>query len=144
MPTPREQFSSSLHHSARAWRLALDRRLKHLGLGQPGWMTIALAAKAQQPLSQTDLAHALGVEGATVVVMIDRLVKAKLVKRQPSTSDRRIKHVMLTDQGLVLHGQVKAVADAFRREMLADEDEELLLKATELLERVRIAAENTK
>jgi MarR family transcriptional regulator for hemolysin len=144
MPTIQEHFSSSLHHSARAWRLALDRRLKHLGLGQAGWMTIAMAAKAKEPLSQTDLAHALGVEGATMVLMIDRLVKANLVKRQPSISDRRIKYIVLTDEGRALHGKVKAEADAFRTEMLSQEDEILLSKTTELLERLRVAAENMK
>ncbi|MBB5200650.1 hypothetical protein HNR39_002492 [Glaciimonas immobilis] len=35
---------------ARAWRQALDRRLKDLGVGQAGWMAIAVIAKAAQPM----------------------------------------------------------------------------------------------
>ena len=39
-----ERFSKALHHSARVWRQTLDRRLKDLGMGQAGWLTIACAA----------------------------------------------------------------------------------------------------
>src|ERR1700712_2499600 len=91
-----EQFSGALHHAARAWRLALDRRLKHLGLGQAGWMTVSIAAKAKVPLSQSELAQGVGVEGATMVAMIDRLVAAGLVERKVEESDRRVKRVAVT------------------------------------------------
>ncbi|MDB5803098.1 MAG: hypothetical protein JWN73_420 [Betaproteobacteria bacterium] len=136
-----EQFSGALHHAARAWRLALDRRLKHLGLGQAGWMTVAIAAKAKATLSQSELAQGVGVEGATMVAMIDRLVAAGLVERKVEESDRRVKRVAVTPGGMALYAEVKAEADAFRREVLSDEDEKLLAKATALLERVREKAE---
>ncbi len=91
-----ERFSGALHNTSRAWRQALDRRLKYLGVSQASWMTIAVAAKAREPLSQSELAQSLGVEGATMVAMVDRLVKAGLVTREPSTTDRRVKRVVLT------------------------------------------------
>lgn len=138
---PQEQFSSALHHAARAWRLALDRRLKHLGLGLAGWMTVAIAAKSKTPLSQSELAQGVGVEGATMVAMIDKLVAAGLVERRAAGHDRRVKHVAVTAAGMVLYAEVKAEADAFRREILSDEDEKLLAKAAALLERVREKAE---
>ena len=85
-----ERFADALHGTARSWRLAVDRRLKNLGVSQASWMTIAVAAKARSPLSQSELADRLGVEGATMVSMVDRLVKAGLIVRQPSKTDRRI------------------------------------------------------
>ncbi len=129
-----ERFSGALHNTSRAWRQALDRRLKYLGVSQASWMTIAMAAKARAPLSQSELADRLGVEGATMVAMVDRLVKAKLVVRVPSTTDRRVNRVVLTDAGTVLYGKVLAEAAAFRKELLADLDPKRLLVATELLE----------
>ncbi len=129
-----ERFSGALHNTSRAWRQALDRRLKYLGVSQASWMTIAMAAKARAPLSQSELADRLGVEGATMVAMVDRLVKAKLVVRVPSTTDRRVNRVVLTDAGTVLYGKVLAEAAAFRKELLADLDPQRLLVATELLE----------
>jgi MarR family transcriptional regulator for hemolysin len=129
-----ERFSSALHSTSRAWRQALDRRLKYLGVSQASWMTIAVAANACTPLSQSELADQLAVEGATMVAMVDRLVKAGLVIREPSTADRRIKRVVLTQAGNLLYGKVRAEAAAFRKELLANIDPKALLEATELLE----------
>jgi MarR family transcriptional regulator for hemolysin len=131
-----ERFSSALHSTSRAWRQAVDRRLKYLGVSQASWMTIAVAARARTPLSQSELADCLGVEGATMVAMVDRLVKAGLVIREPSTSDRRIKRVVLTQAGNVLYDKVRKEAAAFRKELLANIDPKTLLVATELLERL--------
>src|SRR5450631_2626212 len=129
-----ERFSGALHNTSRAWRQALDRRLKYLGVSQASWMTIAVAAKARVPLSQSELADRLAVEGATMVAMVDRLVKAGLVIREPSTTDRRIKRVVLTRTGNLLYDKVREEAAAFRKELLADIDPKKLLVATELLE----------
>src|ERR1700723_3841950 len=105
-----ERFSSALHNTSRSWRQALDRRLKFLGVSQASWMTIAVAAKAREPLSQSELADRLAVEGATMVSMVDRLVKAVLVKREPSTADRRVKRVVVTETGYRLFDAVKTEA----------------------------------
>jgi MarR family transcriptional regulator for hemolysin len=129
-----ERFSGALHNTSRAWRQALDRRLKFLGLSQASWMTIAVAAKARSPLSQSELADRLAVEGATMVSMVDRLVKAGLAIREPSTTDRRVKRVVLTPAGNRLYGQVRDEAAAFRKDLLATMDPKKLLVATELLE----------
>ena len=129
-----ERFSNALHSTSRSWRQAVDRKLKYLGVSQASWMTIAIAAKARLPLSQSELAEKLGVEGATMVAMIDRLVKAGLVIREASTTDRRVKRVILTPAGVKIYDKVKAEAVALRKELLADTDQKKLLIATELLE----------
>jgi MarR family transcriptional regulator for hemolysin len=129
-----ERFSSALHNTSRAWRQALDRRLKFLGVSQASWMTIAVAAGAPKPLSQSELADRLGVEGATMVAMIDRLVKSGLVRREPSATDRRVKRVVLTPAGDLLYGRVRTEAAAFRNELLAGMDQQQLQGATLLLE----------
>ena len=129
-----ERFSDALHSTSRSWRQAVDRKLKYLGVSQASWMTIAIAAKARSPLSQSELADKLSVEGATMVAMIDRLVKAGLVMREASTTDRRVKRVILTPAGVKIYDKVKAEAVALRKELLADTDQKKLLIATELLE----------
>lgn len=135
--TLEERFSDALHSTSRSWRQAVDRRLKYLGVSQAGWMTIAIAAKTSAPLSQSELADRLGVEGATMVAMVDRLVKAGLVMREACPTDRRIKRVVLTPAGLAIYEKVKTEADALRKQMLAHLDGKKLLVATELLEGLR-------
>ena len=134
MPDLEERFADALHGTARAWRQAVDRRLKGLGMSQASWMTIAVAAKARTPLSQSELADRLGVEGATMVAMVDRLMKAALVARQPSKTDRRINYVVVTEAGNRLFATVKSEAAAVRKELLAHVDPKKLALATELLE----------
>jgi MarR family transcriptional regulator for hemolysin len=132
--TPQERFSAILHATARSWRIGLDARLKDLGVGQSGWLTIAMIAKSKTELSQRALADLLGVEGPSVVAMIDRLEKAGLVQREPSPLDRRVKLVHLTDAGRTLYAKVRKEADAFRESVLAAVDPAALLAATALLE----------
>lgn len=138
-----ERFSAALHSAARSWRNALDRRLKDRGVGQASWLAIAVVAKAGKPLSQTELAHKLTVEGPTMVAMIDRLVRGGFVSREPSQTDRRVKLVVLTKAGKQLYAKVRAEADAFRAELLADIDPDKLRAATELLEALQTAAESS-
>ncbi|MBV8502826.1 MAG: winged helix DNA-binding protein [Paucibacter sp.] len=133
MTSIEEQFSAALHGAARQWRLLIDRRLKGLGVSQAGWMTITMAAKAREPLSQSELAAAVGVEGATMVAMLDRLSKAGLIERMPSETDRRVKRVTVTAAGMDLYQQVRKEASAVRKELLAGVDPALLQAATDLL-----------
>lgn len=128
------RFATALHTTARAWRLALDARLKDLGISQAGWMTIAMVAKSDTDLSQKQLADLLGVEGPTIVAMVDRLVGAGLVRRASSPLDRRVKLILLTEAGTALYAKVRQRADVFRAGLLSDLDPQALEAATVLLE----------
>ena len=141
MATVEERFSHALHNTARGWRQAIDRRLKDLGMSQASWLTVAVAAKSTAPLSQTELAHRVGVEGATMVAMLDRLARAGLLERLPSATDRRVKLVRLTPQGTQLYAKVRTEADAVRRKFLAGVDTAQLQAATELLEALQQVAD---
>lgn len=132
-----ERFSYALHTTARVWRQALDRRMKDLGVSQSGWMAIALAAKSSRPQSQIELANAVGIEGPSMVAILDKLSKDGLITREPSPTDRRVKLVMLTEAGMELHSRIKSNATTFRKEFLREVDPKKLQQATELLEQLQ-------
>ena len=134
MSSIEDRFSAALHGTARAWRLAIDRRLKHVGISQASWMAIAFTAKEAEAPSQTRLAACVGVEDPTMVATIDRLVKAGYMLRTPSEKDRRVKLVSLTEAGQQIYETVKQEAQAVRLEMLGQADPEALRIATEFLE----------
>lgn len=143
MESLQNRFSLALQHTSRAWRVALERRLKCRGLSQAGWLAIAAVATAKKPPSQAELAQFLGVEGATMVPMIDRLVVAGLVQRKCSDGDRRVKFVIITAAGQELYKQeVKVEAEFMRRELLATINKDELLIATEMLELVQRLVES--
>jgi MarR family transcriptional regulator for hemolysin len=136
-----ERFSAAVHNTARGWRLLIDKQLKHLGIGQAGWMTIAMIAKSAEPMSQRALADLVGVEGPSMVSMLDRLEREGLVTRAPSPTDRRVKLVHLTEAGTALYKQVKDQANAVRGALLGDLDPAQLEAATALLELLRTRIE---
>jgi MarR family transcriptional regulator for hemolysin len=138
-----ERFSNALHNAARVWRLALDRRLKDLGVSQAGWLSIAYIAKAKAPLSQAELASLVQVEAATMVSTIDRLEKAGLVQRLPSESDRRVKLLVVTAEGQAIYEKVRARADHLRRELIGKIDPEKVAVATAVLEELQELIENS-
>lgn len=111
-------FSHLLYLTAHHWRLAVDRRLKDLGMSQATWVAVASIARNERPLSQTELAQELGVESATVVPLINRLVDAGLVERVLTERDKRKRLLVATPKGIELYHQVKAVADELREEIL--------------------------
>jgi MarR family transcriptional regulator, organic hydroperoxide resistance regulator len=52
-----------------------------------------------EPVPMSDLACALRCDASNVTGIVDRLEKRGLVERQPARHDRRVKHLVLTDQG---------------------------------------------
>jgi len=92
-------FTHLLYQTAHAWRLAVDRHLKHSGLSMSSWMAIGLIASETRPLTQTELAQMLGLEDASMVPLIDRLVKQELLSRVQPPEDRRKRHLVLTEKG---------------------------------------------
>jgi MarR family transcriptional regulator for hemolysin len=111
-------------------------------MSQASWVTIAMVAKAGASLSQIELANRVGIEPASMVTTIDRLVKAQLLVREPSTDDRRVKLIKLTPMGVELYEKVKTEADKLRKELLMHIDEKQLLATAELLEHLQNVAES--
>jgi MarR family transcriptional regulator for hemolysin len=136
-----ERFEKALRSTAMAWRQAVDRRLRRLGVSRLCWMTIAAAMRACSPLSQSDLSDALGISRASMVQTIDCLVKKGLAKRESSASDRRLKRVVVTDAGAHLYSLLKDEVAAVRRQMLAIVELEQLVPLTELLEKLHAETE---
>ncbi|WP_354292829.1 MarR family winged helix-turn-helix transcriptional regulator [Paramixta manurensis] len=129
-------FSRLLHLTAHAWRLALERRLKESGLSMSGWLAVATIASESQPITQKALAQTLGLEDASVVPLIDRLVKQQLVERVQPEEDRRKRLLHVTSQGNALFNKVKVEADALRLELLANIDPDELATTQRVLQQL--------
>ena len=80
------------------------------------------------PLPMHELAALLACDNSNVTGLIDRLEARGLVTRQPSTDDRRVKHVILTAAGRSLREQMLARVGRPPRgfeELSADEQRQL-------------------
>ena len=100
-------------------------------------MTIAAAIQARSPLSQSILADRLAVSRASMVHAIDCLVKNGLVTRESSAYDRRLKRIVVTDDGAHLYSVLRDEVAAVRRQMLAIVEHDKLVHLTEFLEELQ-------
>ncbi|WP_371762904.1 MarR family winged helix-turn-helix transcriptional regulator [Massilia sp.] len=139
---PDDRFLQALQGSARAWRLALERHLKANGLTMAGWNALTAVADSPEPPSQRELARRLGVDGATLVTTLDRLVAGGLVRRGSAPGDRRVKRIALTPQGEAVAGHVHAEAAALRRLTVARLDASAMAAAAAVLEDLQRLLEN--
>ena len=134
-------FSHLLYLTAHHWRLAVDRRLRGLGMSQASWVAVAAIARNETPLSQSELAQELGIENATLVPLINRLVEQQLVERVLTDQDKRKRLLVATEQGMALYHQVKTVADDLREEILSVISPEEQAQTRRVLEKLLIEVE---
>lgn len=134
--TMEERFAVALQAAARTSRQLLDKRLKHLGTTQAGWIAIAKIARSSAPLSQRALADIVGIEAPSMVVTLDRLERDGLVARVPMPTDRRVKLVHLTEAGRQLYAEVAKEGASFCTWIAAECEPQALAAATELIEAI--------
>jgi MarR family transcriptional regulator for hemolysin len=130
-----EDFSQLLHMTAHDWRTALDRRLRPMGLSRATWMLLFHVRKLDGP-NQTELAEHLGLEGASVVRLVDRLEREGLVERRGGV-DRRVKTIHFTVKGEALAAEIGRVAASLRGELFRTIPEKDLAQSRALLRQLR-------
>ena len=69
--------------------------------------------------TQTELAHAVGLDKTTMVVTVDELELAGLAMRKPSPTDRRARVIAVTAAGKRKVEAAKAVTERIQRQWLA-------------------------
>jgi len=141
MTESNENLGQLLGSTARAWRLALDRRLRPLGLSRARWLVLLHLANAKQPLTQKDLAARLEVEGPTVVGLLDRMEADGWVSRRPSNQDRRSKRVALTPKAQDVIRPIRATAAGLRGELFEGLTDAELETCAKVLGHIKKAAE---
>lgn len=136
-----DRFGAALAETARVWRMKLDQRLRPLGLSQAKWRTLLNVARGGEGMAQTTLAERIGVEGPTLVGLLDRLARDGWIERRPCSSDRRIRRVYLTPRAQDALQEIEAVAAQLRKELCGGIPEDDLLRCLRVLGQVCEKAE---
>lgn len=76
----------------------IDDALKPYGLGRSQWQIIARLARSGT-FAQRELQQAMQIESATLTGIVDTLVAKGWLQRTESTTDRRVKMLLLTPAG---------------------------------------------
>ena len=110
----------ALNDLARGWRNRLDERLRPLGLSCAMWAVLRRLAQGKAALTQRELAEAVGIEGPTLVRLLDRLELVGFARRVADPEDRRIKRVELSEAARADCDATLRAAQELSRELLRD------------------------
>lgn len=128
-----ETFASELGRVHRKWRARLDDRLKDTGLTHARWHALLTIWRQKEPLTQRELAQSLGIEGPTLVRILDALEQEGLIERCAAAEDRRAKFIKPTEAARPLMAKIEGIASDLRTELLSGISEEHLAIATSVL-----------
>jgi MarR family transcriptional regulator for hemolysin len=121
---PHPPIGLALTRAARTVSRAFDERLARAGGSLPVWL-ILLALKTGPVRSQSSLAEAVGIRGATLSHHLDGMEAAGLVTRRRDPASRRTSLVEMTDAGTELFLRLREAAvehDARIRAGLTDDE----------------------
>ena len=128
-----QEIAIEIGRVSRQWRSRLDERLRHTGLTQARWLVLLQLSQMGGALSQKELAGSVGVEGPTLVRVLDKLEQQGLVERRASEEDRRVKTIHLAEAARPVLAEITGIAAALRHELPADVAEADLRTAREVL-----------
>lgn len=107
--TDRQIFGQLVTRVARYWRRAIDQALAERGLSQATAMPLLVLSRLGGDRRQGEIADELGLEGPSLVRVVDMLLAEGLVARREDPTDRRAKLLSLTPRG---QAQVDEIEDA--------------------------------
>ena len=133
-------FGLSLVDLAHRWRRVIDGELRPLGFSQATWRTLFFVSRAGGQIGQKDLAVDIGIEGPSLVHLLDSLEDLGLICREVSEADRRAKLVNLTNTGKTEMRRIGTILNAVRGSLLQDLDRDQLSKCTKIFDLIKTNA----
>lgn len=146
MPMPstdRHNFAQLVISVARLWRRAADKVLDDCGLSHATAMPLVTLSRLGDNVRQGVIAEQLGLEGPSLVRVVDLLLDEGLVTRMEDPTDRRAKILSLTEPGRQRTSEIERILGALRIDLLAEFDKTEVKAAETLLRRLeaRLAAQ---
>lgn len=127
------EFAPMLMICGRGWRRALNNALTEHNLSDASAAPLIALLRQGDRIPQGVLAERVGVEGPTLVRILDSLENVGLICRLPDETDRRIKLVQLTEGGTAVAKRAESCAAELREQILGDLDPEKVAAALAVL-----------
>ncbi|PZM16087.1 MarR family winged helix-turn-helix transcriptional regulator [Rhizobium tubonense] len=134
------EFAPLLVICGRGWRRALNIMLTEHNLSDATAAPLITLLRHGDLVPQGVLAERVGVEGPTLVRVLDGLESDGLICRVPDDADRRIKLVQLTAEGTKVAERCERCAAELRKIMLGDIEPEQMHAALEVMRSVAAKA----
>jgi MarR family transcriptional regulator, transcriptional regulator for hemolysin len=112
-------FGFHVARIARRLRQTVDAELHAFGLTEATWRPLAYVGRLGDGVRQKELAFALGIEGPSLVRLLDSLERRGLIERREEETDRRARGIHLTRAGRELAVRVAKVGAEIQSRLLA-------------------------
>lgn len=117
-------------------RAVVDGHLEPMGLSNAQWRPLLLLWEAPRPMTQVQIARALGMESPSLVRLLDRLAGKGWIARRNCPGDRRAYHVELTPSARALCTRIDRTLARLRAAILQDFAQPDLEQAIAIMERL--------
>ncbi|KFI32968.1 transcriptional regulator [Haematobacter missouriensis] len=134
--TPLSRFGFVFSRTARRWRRELDLRLAGIGMADATWPPLVHLSLSGGGISQKDLAERVGIDGSSLVRLLDILSERGLLERRPDPGDRRSRQLYLTPAGKAAVRRIEEVLERTEHEMLEDLGHDDLMRLLEAMDRI--------
>ncbi|GJE81188.1 MarR family winged helix-turn-helix transcriptional regulator [Methylorubrum thiocyanatum] len=108
-------YTHALLLSGRQWRRLANATTDAHGVSEAKALPLVLIGRLGGEPRQNALAEAVGIEGPSLVRLLDQLEAAGLVTRKEDPTDRRAKVLSLTDTGRSQVARIEADLDRLRK-----------------------------
>ena len=132
----KRQLVAQLVESSRLLRNHIDHRAKSKGTTRAQWIVL-FRLRAQEGLSQVDLADVLELQPISLVRLLDRLVEHGLLERRHDPKDRRANRLYLTERGRQLVDDLDSLRDAIASDVLQDVSTETIRTSLTMLRGIK-------
>ncbi|MFX3636421.1 MAG: MarR family winged helix-turn-helix transcriptional regulator [Candidatus Pristimantibacillus sp.] len=97
----------------------------------PGQPPLMFALKRGPGRSQSELAKELDIKAATLTIMLNRMEKHGIVRREADSLDQRVSRIFLTDKGSSMLGEIHETLHRLEEQAMDgfNEEDQLLLRA---------------
>jgi MarR family transcriptional regulator for hemolysin len=114
------QLTGTLLTAGRQWKRLCQGALMNHGISEACASPLLLIGRLGDGVRQVTVAQAAGIEGPSLVRLLDQLCANGLVCRAEDPLDRRAKSLCLTESGRALATVLEERLVALRREVLAN------------------------
>ena len=127
---------------ARVWRRRADQALRAHGLSEATAHPLLILSRSGTCVRQGVLADEMGLEGPSVVRLIDLLAAEGLVERREDPTDRRAKMLHMTPLGEAKADEIKRVMRRVRTELMKGVTPGELAVTFDVLRRIELSAKH--
>ncbi len=116
----RARFGVTFSLLARRWRRLIEAHLATTGLTDATWLPLVHLDATGGGLTQKELAALVGVDGSSLVRVLDILERDGLIERRRDAADGRARLIHLTESGETRVAEIQTALKTAETTMLVD------------------------